>query len=80
MHNKTAHLNPRLKAAAKNSSIPRYMQAIHAGFIHGSYLSHLLHTPRPISITPLMRTRLEKLAALLNFPADQIFVERDGEV
>jgi hypothetical protein len=58
----------------QNSPVPRFVQALGAGFSHTSHLSFLVHSRRRIALTPLMKTRLENLAVLLKFPTDQIFL------
>jgi len=73
-HRQTRRLNPKLVVAAQDSSIPRYIQALYGGFAQSSHLSSLLHTKRRITVTPLMRQRLERLAHLLKFPTDQVFL------
>jgi hypothetical protein len=43
-----------------------------SGFPHYSNFSEMLHARR-VTATPLMTERLQRLAALLNVPQDQIF-------
>lgn len=82
-HRQTRRLHPKLVVAAQDSAIPRYIQALYAGFAQSSHLSYLLHTKRRIAVTPLMRQRLERLALLLKFPTNEVFMhepEREVEL
>lgn len=66
-----ARLNPALLPAVKDGPLPVWELAALSGVRHQARLSMLLHSETvPISARP----ELERVARLVNFPVDQIFL------
>jgi hypothetical protein len=68
------YLNPKFVEASRHSQRPRGIQATLAGWSQVSNFSQLLHSQKPVTVTPLKQRRLERLADILDFPAGEIWL------
>jgi hypothetical protein len=67
-------LNPELVEAVNVSGLSRQELSEHCGFTHSAALDTALRSEL-LSVTPLLMVRLVRLAAILGFPGDQIFLD-----
>jgi hypothetical protein len=73
-------LTPTLKDAVRRSALTRGMLALMAAFPQQGNVSFVIRPNHTFALTPLMRSRLQKLAEILHVPQDQIFIEVEPEV
>lgn len=71
-------LNPFLLAAVRRSGHNKSILALAAGFPYYATFWELLRSEK-ISATPLTVLRLQRLADLLGFPREQIFLDEGAE-
>jgi hypothetical protein len=67
-------LNPELVEAVNASDFSRQELSDHCGFTHSAALDTALRSDT-LPATPLLMVRLVRLAAILGFPGDQIFLD-----
>jgi hypothetical protein len=70
-------LNPALLKATVRSDINKNVLSRASGFADYSQYYTFLHS-RVVPATPLLVRRLVKLAELIGFPANQIFIDEGG--
>jgi hypothetical protein len=67
-------LNPELVEAVNESEFTRQELSDHCGFSHCAAFDTMLRA-ETLPVTPLLMVRLVRLAAILEFPGDEIFLD-----
>lgn len=70
-------INPRFLQHIKSTGKPLAVLAAVAGFPFYATFYLVLRDPA-VAVTPLMLSRLQRLAAVVEFPIDEIFLDEGG--